>query len=762
MGRSLIGELKAILSNRKLLIPTIAVLFIPVLYSGMFLWAFWDPYDHLSDLPVAVVNSDSGADFEGTELNIGEELVKKLGESDDFKFSIIDRDKAYSDLEKQKYYMVVEIPENFSENATTLLDEKPKKMELMYVPNEGFNFLSGQIGNTAMLKIQASIQENVTKTYTEAIFKKVEEMADGFTQASDGAGKLNDGAIMLSEGTEQIKENLALLAEKSVEFKQGVETASDGSNQLAAGATELSSGLEQLKKGHDQLLQGSIAANSGTNQLSEGFGQVNSGLKTIDSKMEELMKGTEQISSGLEQFNQKVPELEKGSKDLANGAVALDSGIKQFEQELTAQLEKASKQQFEQLLPYLQQSMTPEQLAGLKQQMEQQQVMMQKQISGGFDQLKTGSSQLVAGAGQLESSLTTQVGPNVSKLNEGVKQISAGQKQLGDGVHQLVQGSVDLNDGINKLEAGQSELLAGTKVFNEKLQAAAAGSEKIVSGTSSLTYGLSQLVDGSEKISEGTVKLADGSKELSSGTNKLADGTEELSKKLGDASEKTSSVKAEDDNFDMMASPVKVDQKGVNKVPNYGTGFTPYFLSLGLFVGALLISIVYPLVEPAIKPESGLSWFTSKLTILFGVGIIQALVAVSIILFGLGLEVQNLPLFIMTTIITSLTFMTLIQMLVSILGDPGRFVAIIVLILQLTTSAGTFPLELIPSALQPISAFLPMTYSVSAFKAVISSGDYSFMWNNLFILLGYTITFAIITMIFFTGLFKKKFSYTAE
>ncbi|NQD66311.1 YhgE/Pip domain-containing protein, partial [Bacillus haikouensis] len=111
---------------------------------------------------------------------------------------------------------------------------------------------------------------------------------------------------------------------------------------------------------------------------------------------------------------------------------------------------------------------------------------------------------------------------------------------------------------------------------------------------------------------------------------------------------------------------------------------------------------------------------------------------------------------------TSLTFLALIQMLVTILGDPGRFVAIIILILQLTTSAGTFPLELIPSALQPISALLPMTYSVAAFKAVISSGDFAFMWQNIFILLSYFVVFIAITSIYFMGLFKKHYTKSIE
>src|SRR5699024_521191 len=129
-------------------------------------------------------------------------------------------------------------------------------------------------------------------------------------------------------------------------------------------------------------------------------------------------------------------------------------------------------------------------------------------------------------------------------------------------------------------------------------------------------------------------------------------------------------------------------------------------------------------------PSSGFEWFLRKFGVLAIVGVLQALIACAILMLGLGIEVQSVPKFLLFAIITSLTFITLIQFFVTVLDDPGRFIAIIILILQLTTSAGTFPLELIPKVLQPINLLLPMTYSVAGFKAVISSGDYSALWQN--------------------------------
>ncbi|MBM7647599.1 putative membrane protein [Bacillus ectoiniformans] len=754
-----LAELKEIVKSRKLFVPLLAVMFIPVLYAGMFLWAFWDPYAHLKDLPVAVVNKDAGANFEGEDLKLGKELEKEIRKSDDFDFHIVSDKEAERGLEQQNYYMVVEIPADFSENATTLLDESPEKLKLKYIPNESYNFLSAQIGETAVKEIRTSLQKTITKTYSETMFEKIKEMGDGFAKASDGAGELDEGAIKLSDGAAKIKENLATLAGKSIEFSEGISKAGDGSKQLAEGAGKLHAGLGQLEEGQNRLLAGGKEVQTGTDQLAGGITKLQQGLHTVDSKMGELTKGTAEAKAGIAQFQEKVPQLAKGTSELAAGSEQLNAGISQFETQLIEQVNGSMDKQMAQLLPILEQSMTPEQLAGFKQQMAAQKQQMVQGIEGGFGSLKAGSQKVAAGSKEVNSAVSGQLAPNLEKLNGGLGKIQTGQEQLNQGVSELAKGSDQLAQGAGQLQSGEKELVNGMATLAGKLGEAKAGSAELANGASELSGGMSQLDSGSKKLSDGAGKLADGSSELADGTVKLESGTKELHEKLQEAAEKSNSVKATDKNYDMMAEPVKVAKETRQHVPNYGTGFAPYFLSLGLFVGALLLSIVFPLREPAVRPKNGFSWFIGKFGVLFFAGIIQSLLAAAVLLYGLKIEVQSIPLFLATTIITSLTFIALVQMLVTILGDPGRFVAILILIFQLTTSAGTFPLELIPEALQPFSALLPMTYSVNALKAVISSGDFSFMWTNNGILGLFAAGCLVLTVIFFRGLYKRQFAH---
>lgn len=724
------AELAGIVRDKKLLIPIVAVLFVPILYAGMFLWAFWDPYERLDELPVAVVNEDQGANFEGSELKLGDELVSKLKESKDFEFHFVSKNEGEKGLKQQEYYMLVEIPDNFSEHATTLMDDHPKKLDLIYVPNESYNFLSSQIGETAILKIQTSLQEKITETYAETMFDKITELADGMEQASDGAKKVSDGVFDVNDGSAELRDNLQLLAGKSFEFHEGIAKANEGSKDLEAGAGQLYSGLSALQEGQQQLISSSQQIMKGNEDLAAGITETKAGLKKAQSSMPKLMEGTEKLANGTESLVVGLDQWQEKANAAAIGAGQVNDGIVQLNKQL------------EQLLPALS---------------EEQQL----KLKGTLQQLEIGSKGVREGVTGL-SSAAEEIASNATVISDNLRDVNKGQKALNNGMSQLVAGSEQLESGSQAIVTGQQQFQTGMSLFGDKLGIAIGGSGELANGTNTLSSGVGQLKDGSDALVKGTGQLADGSDKLTTGTSKLLDGSEELASKLADGSEEVSSVDGNDSTYHMMAKPVEVKQKKLNEVPNYGTGFSPYFLSLGLFVGALLLSIVFPLTEPAAIPKSGVHWFLSKFGVLAGIGVIQALLADALLLFGLKLEVENVALFVLFSIITSLTFISLIQFLVTLFDNPGRFVAIIILIMQLTTSAGTFPLELIPKVLQPVNAFLPMTYTVQGFKAVISSGDFGFMWHNAFVLFGFTLICIVGTLGYFNLKHKRKFAVMQE
>lgn len=896
-------EFTEIIKSKKILIPIIAVLFVPILYAGMFLWAFWDPYKQLDDLPVAVVNLDKGAVFDGKPIEVGKGLVDNLKDNTSFKWEFVSEKEAKKGMEGRKYYMLVRIPDDFSSNATTLLKDDPKPLNLEYIPNESLNFLSSQIGGTAIEKIKGEVSSTLTKTYAEKMFDSIQDVSKGLADGAEGASKLHDGSSELHDGSSKVTGGLHTLQGKSGEMKDGVGKLFDGSGKVTAGLNTLNGKTGEMQIGIGKLVDGSgkvtdglhvLNSNAGIGKLVDGSGKVTDGLNTLNSKTGEMKKGiselhdgSEKVTNGLSILVSKTGELKTGTTELSNGMEKLAGGQSQLEKgsqeiqkglqelnnkvqnsvagleemqlkvpailntvnekidgaganvnqlneftqstagdaktaaqevaNLQKQIESLPKEYQEQLQPFIASAVksttTVQQKAAgvaggtnkLNEEVKQLKGEIGEKTSGmqskmpnpedignltsgikklanaqnefvskfhglgeglgnakvGADRLKNGSGQLIDGVNQLFDG-SGKVTEGLGTLSVGANQMAGGVNQLADGSSQVTGGLGQLSVGVTKLADGSSQVTGGLDTLSAGAGQMSGGIMQLANGSGQVTTGLGTLSTGSTQLIDGVNKLADGSGKVTDGLVKVNDGSGELAEKLGEGAEKTGEVKGTDKTYDMFASPVKVKTEKMAEVPNYGTGFTPYFLSLGLFVGALLLSIVYPLRDTVGVPKSGFSWFISKFGVLLSVGIIQAIVADVILLFGLGVEVQSIPYFILFSIVTSLAFIALIQCLVTAFGDAGRFIAIITLIMQLTTSAGTFPLELIPKFLQPFNAWLPMTYSVSGLKAVVSSGDFYFMWQNIGMLMIFIVVLSLGTIASLTLMHKRQFKNVAE
>ncbi|MEV3282450.1 YhgE/Pip domain-containing protein [Paenibacillus larvae] len=747
-------EWAAIFKNKKVLISICVIALIPLLYSSMFLWAFWDPYGKLNELPVAVVNMDKGANFEGKELHVGDEFVDKIKESKNFKWDFVSQEKAIQGMDDNKYYMTVVVPENFSEKATKILDEHPTASDLTYIPNESLNFLSSQIGATAVEKMKAELSKNLTKAYAEAMFKSIDKVSDGLAQAADGSLQLKDGSIKIKDGIVQVDENLLKINEGTLTLKDGViqiynglgdlnngasriqnegtSVVASGAGQLADAQKQLSSeGANKIKSGLNDLKSGSADLSDNLGLMEQLAGQKTNELLQLPAGVSKINDTTQKLQTGVNELAKKTPELETGSKAVADGLAKL------------AQLNP--------------------QLAELPQ---------FKQLKKAAEDVANGNELLNKGVnGQSESSLvngTNGLANGINQLNSTVSEkIKKGEMNvLVKNIQKLHQGSTKLSNGIAQAAAGQNEFVKNFNTFGQKLNELSAGAKQVdgkmnelISGSAKLKDGTSQVSGGVDQLTDGTNQLrTEGTEKLDKGADTLVEGQTELTDKLKEAADKTGDVKGDDSNYNMFAEPVKVTEEKRGPVPNYGTGFAPYFVSLGLFVGALMLTIVFPIKNPVTPPKSAFGWFLSKFSSMLLVGTVQAILVDAILLYGLKIEVQNVGYFFLFSLITSWVFMAILQFLVTAFSDAGRFIAIILLILQLTTSAGTFPLELIPTPLQKFNALVPMTYSVSGYKAVISSGNYSQMWHSALVLGCTIVAFGLLTYAVLAISFKKHYS----
>lgn len=341
-------EWQKLVHNKIMLLVIIAVVAIPTIYTTLFLGSMWDPYGKVDQLPVAVVNEDREAAYEGETLNVGGELVDNLKDNDSLDFHFVDAQEAAEGLADGTYYMVITIPENFSEHAATLMDDEPMKMQLDYEVNPGTNYIASKMSESALEKIKNSIAQEVTKTYTEAVFDQIAEAGDGMKEAADGSGKLKDGAKELADGNQTITENLQKLADSTLTFRDGSDSLEvglteyvNGVNSVAEGAVSLADGAGKLADGTNTLADGSRSLADGAQTLSDGISSADDGAKKLadgTSSLKDgaasLKDGASRLSGGLNELEGKVPELadgvgklQSGSAQVSGGAAALDQGM---------------------------------------------------------------------------------------------------------------------------------------------------------------------------------------------------------------------------------------------------------------------------------------------------------------------------------------------------------------------------------------------------------------------------------------------------
>lgn len=321
-------EWQKISKNPWMIIILIAIITIPAIYTSVFLGSMWDPYGDADQLPVAVVNHDKKVNYEGKTLQVGDDLVKNLKDSGSLDFHFVSDKKAEEGLKSGEYYMIISIPENFSKNATTLMDKNPKQMKLTYKTNPGTNYVASKMDDSAIAKIEKSVREKVTETYVKTVFDQIKTAGSGFQKAADGSKKIESGAKKLKAGNDTIEQNLKKLASSTLTFQNGAKSLSVGLKTYTAGVAKVDSGAKSLKSGTKTLKNGVAALQTGATQLSNGSKSLKLGISQYTNGVSTAQAGSKQLAANNKALNAGVEKLSSGSKDLKDGTGTLSAGLK--------------------------------------------------------------------------------------------------------------------------------------------------------------------------------------------------------------------------------------------------------------------------------------------------------------------------------------------------------------------------------------------------------------------------------------------------
>ncbi len=709
------------LKKYKIIAVIFAVIVIPLVYSFFYLDAFWAPYDKLDQLPVAVVNQDNGAAINGENRNLGKEITDKLRDDKNLKWVITSDSEARDGLESKKYYATIYIPSDFSKDISTAGEKDKINGSIEYNVNEKRNYLASQVLSRIILEFKDNISQNISEEISAQLIDQVKGIPDSMEELNDGLNEINDGAGTLFDKTGELI---------------------DGQKAFNNGLSDLNSGLKNAASGSDTLAKGAAALGSGANQFSQGLlsgkdklSALTNGSQAVSTGISAVNDNTKKLSAGANQLSQAAGDLDKGVNSLSQNSQAFSAGLNTY----IASVDKATDATLN--LAALITRYTAAHPESLNDPNIQAIVKTLQETQAVPDQVKKAGETLSA-SGKALSDGASQLAAGTSKLNTAIGSVSQGASQLASGTDKLNSSYAQINGGINALAGSINTAAEKSKELASGASAISSGANELASGISAASSGSQKLYDNSGKLYDGEVKLRDGIKQLKDGTSTANEG---VSAAIADADKQMDAVNGLDK---YISEPITVKETRVNSVPDYGSAFTPYFVSLSLWVGALMMFFAIYL-DPDVKfrrlakNSKGLLRFAGYTLI----GIAQAVLLDIVILTALKLDVKNTGLFFLVSIVISLCFTSIMRFLLVQLKDVGKFCAILLLILQLTACGGTFPMELVPGFFNVINPFMPMTYSVNVLKEVISGIDYGFLWGNLAVLGGIAVVFFILNII---------------
>lgn len=630
--------------------------------------------------------------------------------------------------------------------------------------------------------VSTNVTETYTKAlFNKMIDLKdgMNQAASGSEKLTDGANQLMAGSQTLTTNLHSLADSSLTFSNGTEQFTRGLSSYVSGVEQLHLGLGNFNSGLVTYTGAVSQLSSQSATLRMGVEQLSEGIQQLSSKLDASSGQKDQI----NQLSSGLNQLNQVIQNIDVGdTKQLDSVLSSIVSLSNQML--VSAQSEKAttlaniqstaayqsltSEQQAEISASVSQNSTDSIQSAqsiialvqGLQGSLENLQNQssnlstLKNQANQVLPRASTSLTGLSSGLTEIQGAVTSKLVPasqsiasgvnaytaGVDKVSQGASQLSEKNSTLTGSLNQLVSGSTTLTQkssilttGVGQLVEKTPELVSGieklsngSNQLNQKSQELMAGVDKLQSGSnqladksSQLISGASQLESGANKLADGAGKLAEGGTKLTSGLEGLQTGVASLGQGLSNASDQLKSASTESQNAEILSNPLNLSKTDNDQVPVNGIAMAPYMISVALFVAAISTNMIFAKLPSGRHPESRWAWLKSRAEIN---GIIAVLAG--ILVYGgvhlIGLTANHEMRTFILIILTSLVFMSMVTALTTWNSRIGAFFSLILLLLQLASSAGTYPLALTNDFFRAINPWLPMSYSVSGLRQTIS------------------------------------------
>lgn len=682
-------DLKRIFTNYAALIVILALCILPSLYAWFNIKASWDPYGQqaTSQIKIGVINNDKGTEFNGKLINIGDQVVDQLKENDLMGWQFVDEAEGEKALEEGTFYATITIPDNFSQDITSLVTSDVKKGQMIYRVNEKINAIAPKLTSKGATGVQENINQTIVETVSGILF-----------EAGKGLGLEIQETVLpqLSHVYDQLEE----LISKFGDMNSLVQTAHNGGIQLkdliASIQTDLPLIETTITSAKTTITSLESFMDTSKSALSDFMPTLKNDLLLIQTIADELNTYVSQIEEAILSGSDKAPEL---IENLITKVESTQSLVRSFVKVLES-FNKFPAGRFDDLISQLQ------------------------GVNGELDKAKDFLQ-------QLHDTTVNGGEPNLTVLNN-IKTLLSSVSSTASSIYNRFDSAIvpSLNNVIDQAYSTATNVLQVLKEAETKLPDVASllntayeGADK---GIDAIEYINSKLPEAENKVREVTAKLGDINESQS---------LQEVLTLLQEAV-------TERQNF--MSSPVDLVEETIFPMHNYGTAMTPFYSVLAQWVGmTLLISMLSVHAKGEYRPSEE---YFGKFLLFATIALVQGLIIALGDLYLLNIYCVNPGLFIVGILFTSITFTFIVYSLVSVFGNVGKVVSIILLVLQVAGSGGTFPIQLTPKFFQIINPFLPFTYAISFARESIGGVVENVLAKDIIIMCIYSVGAVLISL----------------
>ena len=709
-------DLRHLRSGAIVAVVVAGIVAVPSFYAWFNIAGSWDPYGNTGNVSVAVANEDEGA---GTALlpwrvNVGERVVGELRATDSIGYVVTSREDALEGVRSGAYYAAIVIPPEFSRDVLSALSADPVQARALFYQNEKANPIAAIVTDKASSAVRAQIERGFAEAVVGAGTGVLQELGrDLDDDALAGvAARLDDALVAATSGLEGAADDLrgfsALLDSTSALVGSGAQTA----DAALAPTGDVGNTLDEAASGLDDA----ASAVDGAQESIEGaLGQAADGLDGVEDA----------INDALDAAGAQTAEVRKG---LVSARTAVDAQIDTLERladalEGQVELTREFQASFAEGSPEAEAAGGAlDVTSGLKDRVDKVLSEMRElsdQLGKTIDDLDAGT----ADAKETRDTLASLVEDARSALGQARADFAAGAEDALEGLADQVRSA-----------AGQAEKVAGGLATTlDAADVAATSAQRTLSGAQgSLDDAATRLDDAAARLSglESRLRTALDSADMEQVRTVLSAGPESLAS--------------------FVAQPVTVERTAVFPVENNGSAMTPFYTTLAIWIGGVVLAALVvatpsarALAETGCSPVQAL---LARWALFAGVGLVQAALIAGGDLLYLGVQCEHPWLFLLACCASSLVYVSLIYALSACFGDVGKAVAVVLMVVQVAGSGGTFPSQMLPPVFQEIYRWLPFVHSEAALRAAMFGtygGDY---WRELVVLLAYLVPALVLAL----------------